>query len=295
MEIQGCSAVITGGGNGIGRAIALALAKEGVHVAVADIEEGAAQAVAAEVEALGVRSLAIRADVTQETDVVRTADAAWEAFGSVELLFNNAGVIPDRGKLFEFSAEDVRWVLSVNVEAMLHGVRVFAPRFIESGKPCRIVNTGSEHSMGVPHTGAGIYTASKHAVLGLSDVLRRELPDRVGVSVLCPGMVTSSLWRSAERRPDDLGGSGTVDPGQGAAMENYGMPADEAAQQVVKGLKEDRFFILTHAHVVDIWRQRWDEAETEYAEQVPRYDGDDKYDVNQVIARVMAQARSDAE
>lgn len=287
MELQGRSAVVTGGGNGIGRAIALALAGEGVNVAVADLEAGAAQSVAKEVEAHGVRAIAVAVDVCSEQDVARLADEAWSAFGSVELLFNNAGVMPEVGPIVGTSADDYRWVFDVNVGGVLNGIRVFAPRFIESGEPCRIVNTGSEHSFGVPHILGGLYTATKHAVLGLSDVLRRELPPNVGVSVLCPGMVTSTLWKAAERRPDALGGAKDVPAQNGAMMEEHGMPADEVGQRVVEGLKDDAFFLLTHAHAVDIARARWDEAKAAFDAQTPRYDGDDRYDVNKVMARVL--------
>lgn len=294
MEIQGRSAVITGGGNGIGRAIALALAREGANVAVADVEQDAAAAVADEVEALGVRGLAARVDVTDPAQVERLADEAWSAFGSVELLFNNAGVLPEPKALFETSAADFRWIFEVNVGGMLSGIRTFVPRFIASGAPAHVVNTGSEHSFGVPHVAAALYTASKHAVLGLSDVLRRELPEHVGVSVLCPGFVSSSLWRSAERRPASLGGTPRTDEsgGIGRALQEHGMPADEVARRVIRGVRRGDFFILTHAHVVDIARARWEEAEAAFARQVPRYEGDDAYDVNKLIAKVLGGTSS---
>ena len=290
MEIQGRSAVVTGGGNGIGRAIALALAKEGANVAVADLEPDAAAAVAQEVEEQGVRALAVKVDVTDESQVERLADQAWSAFGSVELLFNNAGVIIDPKPLFATSAADFRWLFEVNIGGMLNGIRVFAPRFIESGAPARIVNTGSEHSFGVPHIASGLYTATKHAVLGLSDVLRREPPEHVGVSVLCPGLVSSSLWRAEERRPDELGGGEEVSEARGAVMQDYGMPAEEVARRAIQGVREESFFILTHAHVVEYARARWEEALGEFGRQVPRYEGDDVYDVNKVMAKVLGGA-----
>ena len=288
MEIRGTSAVITGGGNGIGRAIAIALAREGANVAVADLEADAAASVAREVEALGVQALAAQVDVAREEDLERLADEAWSAFGSVELLFNNAGVGAGRAPAYEFTADDVRWILSVNLEGVLNGIRVFAPRFIEGGRESRIINTGSEHSLGIPFPGSAVYTASKHAVLAISDVLKAELPDHVGVSVFCPGWVASSIWRSAERRPEHLGGPQEVDPARGKLTDEHAMPAAEAADMVLQGIREDRFFLLTHPHVIEYARTRWEEVDAAFAEQAPRYEGDDRYDVTKAIARIRA-------
>ncbi len=289
MEVNGCSAVVTGGGNGIGRAIALALAREGANVAIADLEEEAASRVAREAESFGVRALAAQVDVAREEDIERLADEAWGAFGTVELLFNNAGVGAGRAPAFGFTADDVRWVLGVNVEGVLNGIRVFAPRFIEGERESRIINTGSEHSLGTPFAGSAVYTASKHAVLAISDVLRAELPDHVGVSVFCPGWVATSIWRSSERRPDHLGGPRDANPAGGKLSEEHAMAADEAAAIVLQQIREDRFYLLTHPHVIDFARTRWEDVEAAFAEQAPRYEGDDRYDVAKVIARLRAE------
>lgn len=289
MEFSGRSAVITGGGNGIGRAIAIALAREGANVAVADVEQDAAESVAREVEALGVAALAAQVDVTREEDLEHLADEAWAAFGSVELLFNNAGVGAGRAPAYGFSADDVRWILGVNVEGVLNGIRVFAPRFIEGGRESRIINTGSEHSLGIPFPGSSVYTASKHAVLAISDVLRAELPDHVGVSVFCPGWIATSIWRSSERRPEHLGGPREANPVGGKLSAEHAMSADEAAAMVLQQIREDRFYLLTHPHVIEYAQTRWDDIEAAFGEQAPRYEGDDRYDVTKAIARIRAR------
>jgi NAD(P)-dependent dehydrogenase (short-subunit alcohol dehydrogenase family) len=286
MEIAGKSAVVTGGGNGIGRAIALALAKKGANVAVADIESDTVEAVAREIAALGVKSLAAAVDVAVEDQVRRLADKAWAAFGSVELLVNNAGVMHAAKTLVDTTKEDFDWSFSVNVGGMLNGVRIFGPRFIESGSKCWIVNTGSEHSLGVPHVLGGVYTATKHAVLGLSDVLSRELPENVGVSVLCPGIVETTIWRSTERRQDAHGGAEEGDETAGQAMK-FGMPAEQVAQRAIQGIEEETFYIVTHPHAVEVARERWLGAERAFAEQAPRYDGDEVYEVNSIIQKLM--------
>ena len=285
MQLEGRSAVITGAGHGIGRAIALALAAAGTNVAGADIDEDAAQAVAAEVTAHGVQSLAARVDVAREQDLVELADRAFSAFGSVEVLVNNAGIIPDSRKLWQFSAEDFDWTFAVNVRGVMNGIRTFVPRFVASSEPAWMVNTGSEHSLGIPHLRAGVYTASKHAVLGLSDVLKRELPAHVGVSVLCPGIVDTTLWRATERRQDDHGGSATADPAAATVMQ-HGLPAEMVGQKVREAIEQEYFFVLTHPHVVEFARERWEAIEQAFANQAPRYDGDENFDVRNIARRL---------
>ena len=277
--------MVTGGGNGIGRAIALELAGRGASVAVADIELDAAESVAREVARHGVKSLAVAVDVAREEDVAELAQRAWSSFGSVELLFNNAGVMPPAGPLLRLTGSDFDWCFAVNVGGVMNGIRIFAPRFVASGRPAWIVNTGSEHSLGVPHLYGGAYTASKHAVLGLSDVLRRELPAHVGVSVLCPGITQSTLWRATERRPDEHGGPQTADPANAAAME-MGMPVTEVARKVLAGVENGDFYIVTHPHVVEIARERWSGVQDAFAAQAPRYPGDEAYDVKEVLRRL---------
>jgi len=291
MELEGRSAVITGAGHGIGRAIALELAKAGVNVAVADIDKDAAEAVAAEVAEHGVASLAAKVDVAREQDLVLLADRAFAAFGSVEVLVNNAGIIPDSRKLWQFSAEDFDWCFAVNVRGVMNGIRAFVPRFLTSDTPAWVVNTGSEHSLGIPHLRAGIYTATKHAVLGLSDVLKRELPPHVGVSVLCPGIVDTTLWRATERRQDAHGGSASADPAAANVMQ-HGLPAEQVGQKVREAIEQEHFFILTHPHVVKFARERWEAIEEAFAKQAPRYDGDEAYDVTHIARRLRdAEAR----
>ena len=285
MNLSGTSAVVTGGGNGIGRAICLALAGEGVNVAVADIEQAAALAVAEEAAGLGVKAIGVATDVTSEASVAALADAAWEAFGSVEILINNAGVAQATMPLANTSAADFEWVFAVNVGGAMNGVRVFAPRFIASGNPCLIINTASEHAFGVPHLGGGLYTASKHALLGLSDVLRRELPDHVKVSILCPGIVDSTLWRASERRQETWGGAAAAPAAVGAFMKQVGMPTDEVAAKTIAGIKTGEFFIVTHSHSIRFAESRADEIDQAFANQAPRREGDERYDLELIMRR----------
>jgi len=286
MDINNKTAVVTGGGNGIGKALCTALAEAGANVVIADIELDAAEAVKAEISATGARCLALAVDVTDEGSVTRMRDAAQEAFGSVDLLVNNAGVMHPTKPLFETTSADLEWVMSVNVGGVMNGIRSFVPLFIEQGTPAWILNTASEHSLGVPHLGGGLYTASKHAVLGLSDVLRRELPEHIGVSVLCPGIVGTTLWKASERRQDRYGGAEAGSEQAGAAMQHIGMPVEDVTEATIRGLEEENFFIVTHPHAVEFGKSRWDEIESAFATQAPRFEGDEKYDLNLVLKQL---------
>lgn len=285
MDLAGTSAIITGAGNGIGKAIALALAAEGVNIAIADIEEDAAHAVAEQATALGVKAIARKTDVTREEDITALADAAWAAFGSVELLFNNAGVGQPTKQLIKTTQADLDWVFAVNFGGVMNGIRVFGPRFIAAECPCHIINTGSEHSLGFAHAYGGLYTASKHAVLGLSDVLRHEMPAHVGVSVLCPGIAETTLWKAGERRQDEFGGAVAAAPGSDAAM-RCGMPAEDVARITLEGVKAGSFIIPTHPHAVEFAETRWQEINGAFTALAPRYEGDERYDVMHIIRQL---------
>ncbi len=287
MEISGKVVAITGAGNGIGRAVAIAMAQQGADVAIGDLELDAAKQVAGEVEALGRKALAFQLDVVDESSMQAFFDATLEQLGPVDILMSNAGVSQPRRSLYKTSRADYEWIFGVNVGGILNALRVFVPHMVESGRQCWLINTGSEHSLGLPHTHSGLYTASKHAVLGMSDALRNELPDHVGVSVLCPGIVETSLWRSSERRAEQFGGSTESNPA-GSAVMAEGMPAEEVAQRLIQGVRDEHFIIPTHAHVERDARKRWEMIEAAFSTQAPHYEGDEKYDVNTIVNRFMA-------
>ena len=286
MNLNNKRAVVTGGGNGIGKALCLALAEAGAKVVIADVELEAAMAVKAQLDADGHQSIAVQVDVSEESSVIALRDAAVETFGSVDILVNNAGVMHATKPLFSTTTADLEWVFSVNVGGVMNGVRNFVPLFIKQGTPAWILNTASEHSLGVPHLGGGLYTASKHAVLGLSDVLRRELPEHIGVSVLCPGITGTTLWKASERRQDRYGGAEAGSERAGVAMQHIGMPVEDVAEATICGIEEETFLIVTHPHAVEFGKSRWDEIESAFAAQAPRFEGDEKYDLNMVLKKI---------
>ncbi len=282
MELRHTSAVVTGGGNGIGRALCNALAAEGVNIAVADIDASAAKEVADELGKFSVEAFDVEVDVTCAESVHNLAERAISAFGSVELLFSNAGVVPHSGPLIEANLPDAEWVFAVNVLGTLNCIWEFAPRFLSANRAVKIINTASEHALGVPHVASGLYTASKHAILGLSDVLRHELPPHISVSVLCPGFAATSLWRATERRQNHYGGSTSGNPGTGRLMKELGMPAEEVAAKAVAGIKRDDFYIVTHPHSIEFAEERWHEIRQIFQTHAPRHVGDERYNLREL-------------
>ena len=195
QELDGKVAVITGGGSGIGASLARACAAAGMRVVVVDVNEERAASVAAELPAGTAVARAV--DVSDADAVQALADFAFDTFGAVHLLCNNAGVSP-AGRIWDFTDDEWRWLLGVNVQGVANGIRSFVPRMIEQGEG-HIVNTGSGASF-VSTPRLGPYSATKHAIVGLSEALRYELEGTgIGVSVLVPAGVNTNIGDSMVR------------------------------------------------------------------------------------------------
>lgn len=250
-------AVVTGGASGIGRALAQAAAARGMAVAVVDIEAARAEAVAAGIVADGGTARGFAGDVTKPAALDALARAVREEWGGVNFLFNNAGVCG--GTTLEgTSAADAQWILSVNVMGVFHATQAFLQLLREAaarGEPARIINTGSENSVGLPALGpTSVYTASKHAVLGLSDALRRDLQGSgIAVSVLCPGLVQTDIHDSYRNRPDEFGGEKRVSERRAdmmaAMMGKMGQAPATTARICFDGIDADEFIIITDPRI----------------------------------------------
>ena len=249
---QDRTAVVTGAASGIGRALALRCADEGMSVVVADVDEAGLEQTRQQCVDRGARSLAVPTDVSKVAAVEALADAARSEFEKIHLVFNNAGVMVG-GCAWERSAADWEWVLGVNVFGCIHGARVFLPILIEQGEPAHMVNTAS---VGGLLTGPFLapYIVSKHAVVGLCEVLYHELialQVEVGISCLCPGAVATGIAASERIRPADKGAprplSSEVEQAFVEGVEagiGAGMPPDELAGHAFEGIREGRFWIF---------------------------------------------------
>jgi len=249
-QLDGKVAVVTGGGSGIGEGIARACADAGMRLVIADIEADAAERVAGSLREAGSEAIAVGTDVTDRAALDALADAAYDAFGEVNLLCNNAGVLTV-GEIAATTPEDWQWLFSVNVFGVVHGIQAFVPRMREqiaaSGGEAHIVNTGSVASISTTRS-VGVYNATKHAVLGLSETLRKELEgDGIGVSILCPGGVDSRLFDAARNLPEEL--RGRVTPIVAERPDAERMQPRDVGELVVEAVRADCFWIITHPEV----------------------------------------------
>src|SRR5262245_29589412 len=200
-DLEDRTAVVTGGASGIGRAIVLELASAGMNVVIADIEEAPARDVGHEVDAAGRRALVVPTDVSDFASVQSLADAAYDEFGAVHVLCNNAGVLIF-GDMQNLKIEDWNWLFGVNVFGVLHGVYAFLPRMLEGGEPGHLVNTASIAAL----SGHGIYGVSKSTILKITETLHDNLKDtQIGVTALCPGMLNTKIVAAQRNRPASMG------------------------------------------------------------------------------------------
>jgi len=245
-------AVVTGAASGIGLGLATAFAAEGMRVVMADVETAALAKAAERVAADGASVLPVVTDVADRTAVGALRDAALTAYGAVHVVCNNAGVGGPHGPLWECPPAEWDWVLGVNLEGVMNGVRAFMPVLLEQDTG-HLLNTSSV--FGVFAGTLGPYGVSKHAVTALTETLHFNLRSlgvsHVGVSVLCPGAVRTNFGTSARNRPAWAGPPASRDEAEQASAERFDQlsvlgasPADVAAM-VVDGIRSRRFYILT--------------------------------------------------
>ncbi len=263
-------AVVTGAGSGIGRALALHAAGRGMRVVAADIEQPRIDETVSLIEAAGGTAIAVRTDVSDGAEVQRLADTAFGEFGAVNLLCNNAGVFSG-GLMWERSVADWDWVMGVNLYGIVHAVRSFVPRMLDSGEPGHIVNTAS---MGGLVTGAysGPYYTSKFAAVGITDCLAQDLRTTgkpVGASVLVPSLIATDIGTSGRNRPEKFIDR-THEAGPDAefveqmlksSTTEAGMPPAEVAQLVFDAIEAGRFWIPTKPSYHDQIKQRFDDMQ----------------------------------
>jgi len=194
MELNGKVAVVTGAARGIGRALALALSREGADLVLADLDEAGLASTALEVSALGRRVHTVRMDVRQQAEFEQLLATTLRELGSCHLLVNNAGVF-HAGRLLDSSDAQLTRVLETNLWGVIHGSRVFGRHFVAQ-RAGHIVNMSSGAGLlGAP--GMTSYSTAKFGVVGFSEVLRWELaPDGVGVTHVCPGVIRTGIARA---------------------------------------------------------------------------------------------------
>jgi len=256
-NFKGKTAVLTGAGSGFGLECARIGAKLGMNLVLADVQQDALNQAATELLATGAQVLAVQLDVSKAHEVEALGRAVQQRFGAPHFVFNNAGVGAG-GLIWENTAQDWEWVIGVNLMGVAHGVRVFTPMMLEAAKadPAyqgHIVNTASMAGL-LNAPNMGIYNASKHAVVSISETLYQDLAlvtDQVSASVLCPFFVPTGISQSHRNRPleaqpvqptkSQLIGQAMSDKAVGSGK----VSAADVAQKVFDAIAANQFYIYS--------------------------------------------------
>lgn len=204
--IAGKVALVTGAARGIGRAIALRLARDGADLCLVDLSAESCEAVRAEVAELGARATAVGADVSNRDDVFAAVAHAVGELGGLDVMVNNAGIAMVEA-IADVRPEAVERLWQININGVLWGIQAAAAAFIDLGRPGKIINASSIAG----HDGfpmLGCYSASKFAVRALTQAAAREYADKqITVNAYCPGVVGTDMWVDIDRRFADLTGA----------------------------------------------------------------------------------------
>ncbi|MEM7492052.1 MAG: SDR family oxidoreductase [Pseudomonadota bacterium] len=267
-DYSGKTVVVTGGATGIGFALAKAFGREGANIVIGEPRDQRLQEAASSLSGLGITVSTLVMDVTDAASVERFAEFAWSMYGGVDLLINNAGIALPRAAVTDVGLKDLRRLFDVNFFGVWHGAASFGRRMIDRGKPAAIYNVASENAFFNAVKKSAPYIASKHAVRGLTEAMRDDFPDFIKVGMIIPGFVASDMT---------------------AGMEAFAMDADRFAAKVIEQIDAGEFYIVTHSYNIERIRPIHAEIERAYAENAPRYEGDEQYDVQLLIRKLRDQ------
>ena len=257
-QLTGRTAVVTGAGSGLGRAMAERFADEGMRLLLADIEAAPLEALGEALSDRGVDVVTRRVDVSLPDDIERLADLAFDRFSAVHVLCNNAGVVK-RGRAWALTRDDWNWVMGVDLWSVIHAVGAFVPRMLEQPEGGHIVNTASMSGL-LPIPNLASYSVAKSGVVALSEALQLDFDAEgasLGVSVLCPGFIATRITESERNRPVELSNAADVPSvARTTAGVEATMTSAEVAGQVVDAVRTGRFWILTHDRYREIIQQR---------------------------------------
>lgn len=250
-DVAGKVAFVTGGASGLGLAMAHSFTGAGMKVAIADIEDSALEAAKLAFSDTNAEVITIKTDVTDRESMAQARQKTLDAFGKVHVVCNNAGVALN-GNIADMTYRDWDWVMKVNLNGVINGIVTFINDIKSHGEGGHFVNTASiAGQYGMP--GLSAYCASKFAVVGISETMRIDLADdNIGVSVLCPGIVSTGIGSSERNRPDEFGGTDTpaMTPRDGSAtvagQEMDVMEPSVIGDIVLCGIQNNEFYLLTH-------------------------------------------------
>ena len=263
LDVTDRTVVITGGATGIGFGLARAFGARGANVVIGEPRQGRLDEAVAMLNDSGIKVRAVPLDVTDFGQLSDFAEQAFTAFGEVAVVVNNAGIGQARGSVIDTPVEELRRVMAVNFEGVWRGCQEFGRRLIDQGTPAGIYNTGSENSFFVAVSHSAAYVASKHAVLGLTDCLREEMPQYISVGMIAPGFVGSEL---------------IPEP-----MRPMGMPVDEFAEVIVPQILAGEPYVVSHGYNQVRIDERQSQILDAYERSAPRVEGDERYDVRVLL------------
>jgi len=244
-------AVVTGAGSGIGQATAIALAREGCHLALADIHQPGMEATAGDVDGSGGKVSQHKVDVASREEMERFVEEVIAHHDRVHIIVNNAGVSVF-ADFIEQSIEDIEWVLGINLWGVIYGCKFFLPHLVKE-QEAHIVNISSSAGF-FPTPKMSGYTTSKFAIRGLSETIRLELDKHnIGVTTVHPGMIKTNIPHATKYQEKDRKKQET-----GAAMfSRFGHPPEKAAHKIVQGIKNNsqRVLIGPEAYVFDVLKR----------------------------------------
>lgn len=273
QDFTGKTAVLTGAASGLGLELARLLAQQGMNLVIGDVQPDALERAADELRAQGVQVLPVQVDVSDAQQMEALAQAAFDRFGAPHLVFNNAGVATG-GLIWEHSLPDWSWVLGVNLWGVIHGIRLFTPQMLRAAQADpnwrgHIVNTASMAGL-LNAPNMGVYNASKHAVVSLSETLYQDLrlvTEQVSASVLCPYFVPTGIHESNRNRPQETQTAAPPTASQlvaqamsHKAVTSGKVSAAQVAQRVVDAVRADRFYIYSHPQALGLVQTRLDDV-----------------------------------
>lgn len=263
-------AVITGAASGLGKAFSDTAAQLGMKLVLGDIRKEALDETVAEFRAAGIEAIGVSVDVSKPEQVQALAEAALEAFGQVNLVFNNAGVSAG-GLIWESTPRDWAWILGVNLHGVINGLRSFTPLMLEAAAKDptyegHIVNVGSLAGL-LMAPAMSTYAVSKHAVVAVSEALYYDLDlvtQQVRCSVLCPSYVPTNIGNCAEHRPEEFRNTTPLTKSQTTAL-SFSKAAVAAgplspagvSEFTFDGVRNDEFYIIPDTSPMPLVQRRF--------------------------------------
>lgn len=266
--------VVSGGAEGIGFGIACAMGKQGMNVVLGDIDANQLDIARIKLENENINVLTVQMDVTKISQWQNLADKTIERFGKIHMLVNNAGVGSNPGTIEQTDDQDWRWVLDVNLMGVIYGTQTMVPFMKKHGEQSWLINVASMAGMmGIPTAGA--YTATKVAVVGMSESWYSELkPHNIQVSVLCPAFVKTRINLSTRNKPVELKSEKEMnaDEANPSSMAKHmqkvidnGLSPAIVGERVVEAVSNKELYIFTHPNYRKVVQKRFKSIDDAFA------------------------------